>query len=281
MTLSYNIEDNDNFFTKEQLAWLIETDIPVNVIINSASEFDDRWLCTNDPLWNIRFSGRNISIDFNSTLFKDNLSFYQIKLIKIILIYYINENSPSTIDYISRHLVVFFKELKSINHDNILCFLKSATELNKNSWLFYSVLFLSRKLEAVGFFTSSNSYEDLEDKLLFIPRPKTGDFGVYKNIDNVLPSAVISLIENGLTEWATRYTPTLNSPKEKKELFTKIKELQVESQLLDCIILGLCFITGARPVQLSKIAVQDICIDAQSNLTTRFSVMIPYAKKRK
>lgn len=281
MTLSYNIEDNDNFFTKEQLAWLTETDIPVNVIINSASEFDDRWLCTNDPLWNIRFSGRNISIDFNSKLFKDNLSFYQIKLIKIILIYYINENSPSTIDYISRHLVFFFKELKSINHDNILCFLKSATELNKNSWLFYSVLFLSRKLEAVGFFTSSNSCEDLEDKLLFIPRPKTGDFGVYKNIDNVLPSSVISLIENGLTEWATRYTPTLNSPKEKKELFTKIKELQIESQLLDCIILGLCFITGARPVQLSKIAVQDICIDAQSNLTTRFSVMIPYAKKTK
>ncbi|MER1720178.1 site-specific integrase [Proteus terrae] len=73
----------------------------------------------------------------------------------------------------------------------------------------------------------------------------------------------------------------MNSPKEKKELFTKIKELQIESQLLDCIILGLCFITGARPVQLSKIAVQDICIDAQSNLTTRFSVMIPYAKKTK
>ncbi|WP_127162239.1 hypothetical protein [Entomomonas moraniae] len=159
--------------------------------------------------------------------------------------------------------------------------MKSATELNKNSWLFYSVLFLSRKLEAVGFFTSSNSYEDLEDKLLFIPRPKTGDFGVYKNIDNVLPSSVISLIENGLTEWATRYAPTLNSPKKKKELLTKIKELQIESQLLDCIILGLCFITGARPVQLSKIAVQDICIDAQSNLTTRFAVMIPYAKKRK
>lgn len=34
-------------------------------------------------------------------------------------------------------------------------------------------------------------------------------------------------------------------------------------------------------MQLSKIAVQDICIDAQSNLTTRFSVMIPYAKKAK
>ncbi|MEQ5294874.1 site-specific integrase [Providencia rettgeri] len=280
MTLSSKLERID-LFNSYQYTWIKNKELPVNLFINSASEFDDNWLKPNDTIWDFRFSGRDILIDFNSRTLFGNLEPHSLKLIKIILIYYITENSPSIIDKIARKLAIFLGEIKTLNHDSVLNFLQSITDTKREAWLFFSALFAIRKLDAEDFFVLTDKDESIEDKLLFIPRPKTGDFGVYKNIDNVLPSSVISLIENGLTEWATRYAPTLNSPKEKKERFTKIKELQIESQLLDCIILGLCFITGARPVQLSKIAVQDICIDAQSNLTTRFSVMIPYAKKAK
>ncbi|MEI9534265.1 site-specific integrase [Moellerella wisconsensis] len=280
MTLSSKLE-KINLFNSYQHTWIKNKELPVNFFINSASEFDDNWLKPNETIWDFRFSGRNIFIDFNSRTLFGNLDSHSLKLIKIILIYYIIENSPSIIDKIAIKLAIFLGEIKTLKHDSVLSFLQSITDTKREAWLFFATLFAIRKLDAEDFFVFTDRDESIEDKLLFIPRPKTGDFGVYKNIDNVLPSSVISLIENGLTEWATRYTPTLNSPKEKKELFTKIKELQIESQLLDCIILGLCFITGARPVQLSKIAVQDICIDAQSNLTTRFSVMIPYAKKTK
>lgn len=280
MTLSSKLE-KIYLFNPHQYTWIKNKELPVNLFINSASEFDNKWLKPNDTVWNLRFSGRNVSIDFNSKSLFGMLDFHSLKLIKIILIYYITENSPSIIDKIARSLAIFLGEVKILNHDSTLIFLQSITDTKREPLLFFAVLFAIRKLDAADFFVFTDRDESIEDKLLFIPRPKTGNFGVYKNIDNVLSSSVISLIENGLTEWAARYAPTLNSPKEKDELLIKIKELQIENQLLDCIILGLCFITGARPVQLSKIAVQDVFIDAQSNLTTRFSVMIPYAKKAK
>lgn len=220
MTLSSKLE-KINLFNSHQYTWIKNKELPVNLFINSASEFDDNWLKPNETIWNFRFSGRNIFIDFNSRTLFGNLDPHSLKLIKIILIYYITENSPSIIDKIARELAIFLGEIKTLKHDSVLSFLQNITDTKREAWLFFATLFAIRKLDAEDFFVFTDRDESIEDKLLFIPRPKTGDFGVYKNIDNVLPSSVISLIENGLTEWATRYTPTLNSPKEKKSYLQK------------------------------------------------------------
>jgi integrase len=50
----------------------------------------------------------------------------------------------------------------------------------------------------------------------------------------------------------------------------------------DAVILGLTYVTGARPVQLAKLAVKDLRIDTRNSETglIRYSLLLPYAKQR-
>src|SRR5690606_845239 len=52
-------------------------------------------------------------------------------------------------------------------------------------------------------------------------------------------------------------------------------------ELLYSSILGLVYVTGLRPVQLAKLAVEDIKIDTTRTIDQfhRYSILIPYAKQ--
>lgn len=51
----------------------------------------------------------------------------------------------------------------------------------------------------------------------------------------------------------------------------------------DAAILGLTYVTGARPAQLAKLAAKDLRIDTRNSETSliRYSILLPYAKQRR
>lgn len=55
------------------------------------------------------------------------------------------------------------------------------------------------------------------------------------------------------------------------------------SEVRNAAILGLAYVTGARPVQLARLAVKDVRIDTrnQESGLIRYSVFLPYAKQRR
>lgn len=130
---------------------------------------------------------------------------------------------------------------------------------------FYSILFGLKILcseEFPGF--TLEDYEDLE----FIPRPNAYNWDIYQDIDNLLEPFEKNMISKGLFEMATALA---------KGKSYDIRELKQAS------ILGLSYVTGARPVQLAKLAVRDLRIDT-CNINTgliRYSILLPYVKQRR
>lgn len=110
---------------------------------------------------------------------------------------------------------------------------------------------------------SLSNYDDLE----FIPRPINKNWGVYKEIDNILDKAEKNMISKGLLELANAVKNGVRINKNK---------------LKNAAMLGVIYATGARPVQISKLAAKDIYIDTRDlrNNITRYSIFLPYAKQR-
>lgn len=52
-------------FTKEQLEWIENIQLPKRLFLISATEFDDRYLYLHDD-WRYRFSGNNLAILFST-----------------------------------------------------------------------------------------------------------------------------------------------------------------------------------------------------------------------
>ncbi len=89
------------------------------------------------------------------------------------------------------------------------------------------------------------------------------------------------MIENGIQRWASKLTPQLKNKKDQVAHLNKIKRLINIDKLRDCVITGIIYYVGMRPVQLGKTAYKDIVIDTQNEHGNRFSILVPYAKKSK
>lgn len=130
---------------------------------------------------------------------------------------------------------------------------------------FYSISFGLKILCAEDFpgFTLDD-YEELE----FIPRPHSRNWGIYQEIDNILEPLEKNMISAGLFEMAAAI---------------RHGENYSLSTLRNAAILGLTYVTGARPVQLARLATKDLRIDTRNPETglVRYSVLLPYAKQRR
>ncbi|EFJ5916081.1 site-specific integrase [Escherichia coli] len=130
---------------------------------------------------------------------------------------------------------------------------------------FYYIIFGLKILCAEAFpgFTLDD-YEDLE----FIPRPHSHDWDIYQEIDHVLDPLEKSMISKGLFEMATSI---------------RYGENYSLNTIRDAAILGLTYVTGARPAQLAKLATKDLRIDTRNPETglIRYSLLLPYAKQRR
>lgn len=186
-----NISDA-HVFTSEQVAWLDGRDVPTRIYIRTAAEFDDRYVDSTGERWVYRFSGRNHAIDFSKSMHLRQLSDYVIKLIKIITKSYLSEYGGYFAPILANELGKTFKQLTAFSHSTLISVLES-TQDPKDQNTFYAVLYASRKLEVEGFFSSTDNGDDLEGKLLFVPRPPTSNWGIYSEIDNILPQAVADM----------------------------------------------------------------------------------------
>lgn len=283
MLLSSDVIDfkanSDALFTPTQLDWLNKQVIPRRLFLKSATEFDDNWVDTSTGRWEFRFSGKNLVIDFDKGHNFMLCSELTIKLIKLATISYLSDNSGYHSPVFASHVAKSLMDMDSLSHDSFISQLRKLSTDPKLHREFYSLLHALRKLDIKGFFKDIDGESDLEDKLLFVPRPAINNWGIYSEIDNILPPEVVSMVENGLHLWASRLTPRLRTKEEKQHHLAKMKKRVDINKLRDCIILGLSYAVGPRPIQISKIAVGNIYIDTEISELTRFAIAIPYSKK--
>lgn len=264
-------------YTKNQEAILNRFVIPDKLYIRSASEFDDKWISPINSRWEFRFSGENVVLDFGKNIHLKKHDFYGQKLIKLILIKYINEHSAARIDSLAFALAETLSSLNTLSHETVILYLQDKVDEGK----FYFVLYSLRKLEQLDFFIDTNREQDLEEKLIFIPRPFNSGWDVYREYGNIIPKHICAMIENGIVEYSERIKIEID---DSYPLFDGNYDSNFNEKLIqinDCIILGLSYYTGARPVQLSKLSFSDILVDATSMGITRYSISLPYAKKVK
>ncbi|ENC0649420.1 site-specific integrase, partial [Escherichia coli] len=205
-------------FTKEQLEWIENIQLPTRLFLLSATEFDDRYLYLHDD-WRYRFSGNNVAILFSTGKYFCDLSPVSLKLLKYLTIAYINENSASVADKFSQFIATTFKQIEVITRESLIAnmqMLVAKTEQNHSDCSqFYYTLYALRKLDRSGFFESKYDCDDLEDLLLEVPRPRNYNWARYQNLDLVIPEEVCLMIENGIQRWASKLCPKIDANENK------------------------------------------------------------------
>ncbi|HGF5099411.1 site-specific integrase [Vibrio parahaemolyticus] len=276
---------DDSPFSSEQITWISEIELPKRVFLKHADRSDDKTL-TLDEDWVYYFSGQRVNIGFKSSPIFSELGSAKVSLIKYIGLCYLREHSATNVPSLCYVLAHYFEKCERFTKATFLAHLEhlatNSDKIEGAKKAFYNTLYALRALDRVGFFKSTDdSKEDLEDQLLFIPRPTSDTFGVYENLDNVIPLEVCAMIQDGITRWASKLTPSLKSKAEIEAHLSNIKNKVSLDSLRDCVILGLTYYTGARPVQLAKLYASDIHLDAQNEAGNRFSLLLPFAKKSK
>lgn len=144
---------------------------------------------------------------------------------------------------------------------------KLRPKTDKHDFIFTSSQQSAKPLSYTSVHSICFNLEDYDD-LEFVPRPYLEHWGVYQEIDNILDPLEKNMICNGLFEMAS--------------LLRDGKSFS-HSEVRNAAILGLAYVTGARPVQLARLAVKDVRIDTrnQESGLIRYSVFLPYAKQRR
>lgn len=279
-----NPAQDDSLFTSEQVEWIDSIELTQRLLLINASEFDDQFLTLTSD-WRYRFSGENKAILFASGTNFVGLSSSSVKLLKYLTVEYIKENSASGADGFADRFAKTLAELEVVSRESLIAQLQELVArvhdgiyVNKD---FYYALYALRRLDRVKFFKSTGDKGDLEDLLLEVPRPKNANWGRYQNLDLVIPDEVCLMIENGVQLWASNLCPKLESKESKIKHFEKLKKVVKIDILRDCIIMGIVYYTGARPVQIGKMAGGDYVVDTMNEHGMRYSFLVPYAKKSK
>ncbi|MFS1998819.1 site-specific integrase [Vibrio breoganii] len=275
---------NNSAFSAKQLEWISQIDLPKRVLAKHADRTDDKTIALDED-WRFYQSGRERYVGFKSSPIFSELGSTKVSLIKYVALCYLREHKPTNIPDLCYSLAHYFKECDSftkasfLEHLKLLATQPTASE-SSAAKDFFHVLYALRALDRTGFFKSTDkATPDLEEQLLFVPRPIQDSFGVYENLDNVLPVEVCSMIQDGINRWASKLTPSLKSKAEIEAHLNAIKPKLSLDALRDCVILGLTYYTGARPVQLAKLYASDVRLDVQSEAGNRFSILIPFAKQ--
>ncbi|MBE8127103.1 site-specific integrase [Photobacterium damselae subsp. piscicida] len=272
-------------FTPQQIQWIEDIELPPRLFLKNATEFDDQFLSLAPSDWRYRFSGENKTILFASGKNFRALSSSSIKLLKHLTVEYIKENSASSANWFAQGLARIFAELESVSRESLIAkLLELVAKVDRNSLdnsHFYHTLYALRTLERGKFFKSTGDKGDLEDLLLEVPRPRNPNWGRYQNLDLVIPDEVSLMIENGVQRWASKLCPKLETKEAKIKHLDKVKRAIKINALRDCIIIGIVYYLGARPVQIGDMARGDYVVDTMNLYGMRYSLLVPYAKKSK
>ncbi|MCS0110207.1 tyrosine-type recombinase/integrase [Vibrio alginolyticus] len=277
-------QQGSSLFTVEQVEWIDAIELPQKLFLMNATEFDDQFLTLTSD-WRYRFSGANKAILFATGRNFRGLSSSSIKLMKHLTVEYIKENSASGANWFAEGLATIFRELEAVSRESMIAKLRElVNKVDRNqsdNSNFYFTLYALRRLDRSNFFKSTGDKGDLEDLLLEVPRPRNAYWGRYQNLDLVIPDEVCLMIENGVQLWASKLCPKLETKESKIKHFEKLKKTVKVDVLRDCIIVGIIYYTGARPVQFGKMAGGDYVVDTMNQHGMRYSFLVPYAKQPK
>lgn len=237
---------------------ILNVNIPASIYLKSADFFDDKYINSTSDSWVFDYSGSRCYAHYR----QDKISN---QLIKYICFRYASAKCPAQVPGVL-HAWSLATEHCITKSSFTFAVLKDYLETQEiEPRYFYYIIFGLKILCAEAFpgFTLDD-YEEIE----FIPRPHSNDWGIYQEVDNVLDPLEKNMISAGLFEMATAIRQGKNYSL---------------STLRDAAILGLTYVTGARPVQLAKLAAKDLRIETRNPETglVRYSVLLPYAKQRR
>lgn len=248
---------NDSIFSLELTSIVDKIKIPERIHLKSAGEFDDKFIFSAGPRWTFQYAGSRRHISF----IPDGIAE---KLTKYLCLIYASTRMPTYLPNFSHYwksAILYCNKKGEFSFNTLKAYIESS---DAEPLSFYSIMFGLKALclkECPGF--SMDNYEELQ----FIPRPCSDQWGIYQEIDNVISPLEKNMIVNGLFEMATSITSGKN---------------YILQEVIDAAILGLTYTTGARPVQLSRLAIEDIRVDTRDATSglVRYSVLLPYAKQR-
>ena len=251
-------DEGNSVYPPDLAQAIFELDIPDRIYLKTAMEFDDKYIVSKGDKWAFDYSGSRRYLVFN----QDHISN---KLNKYICFKYASTRFPTKLPALHldwRNIISYCREHGGFSLATLRLFIEKEDVDNAT---FYSVLF-GLKILCAETFPGFNleDYDDLE----FVPRPYLEHWGIYQEIDNILDPLEKNMICNGLFEMAS--------------LLRDGKSFS-HSEVRNAAILGLAYVTGARPVQLARLAVKDVRIDTrnQESGLIRYSVFLPYAKQRR
>ncbi|MNR83327.1 Phage integrase family protein [compost metagenome] len=233
----------------------------VNFLV--ADKFDDKFINSTNNIWRFYYSGQTENLDFSR--FSKN----ETVLIKFFLIAFIQKNSPSFLSRKFYSFSILINHLKnnnlSFSYENLKKILIEIAPLDNHQNTYGHIKFLL-KLLILEDFPNFDIEDDFELEL--IPRPKSFNSKLfYQQYEDSIDYPLISMIQKGF----------INLNQAIKDDFQGIDK----QTLIYSAILGLIYVTGLRPVQLAKLAVDDIKIDTTRTTDNfhRYSILIPYAKQ--
>ncbi|MFS1442208.1 hypothetical protein BCU50_010190 [Vibrio sp. 10N.286.46.E10] len=250
-------------FSASQKSAIEDLPVPKELTFLAAGQFDTKSILTDNPEWRFRYSGKEHALFVNRSICP-----YKNKIIKFSVSQYLIDKLPTNLV----NFVACIYELFDWFEKNKFEFSKRKIVdlLDRGDWddfqgnhrSFYSIIFLIRALSKYDFPIIG---EDIDDDLVLIARPQSDSFLVYQETDNVISNETLTLILNGLWEMSKSFDEGFSFE---------------TSHLMDASILGLEYVTGARPVQLDKLVASDFSVDTsvKKREIGRYSIAIPYAK---
>ena len=262
LALEFLDYSSHRLFSEAQISKIESLHIPTLIRFMLADRYDTKFINSTYDTWEFIYSGLKNTIKF------DGLDSHEVKLLKYFLAYYIQVNSPSSLYMSFNKLKSVFNEFAERNMSfSYVSFETILLELAKNtssSREYYRVKFFVKLMfsEAFELFEESD-----EDKLEILERPSSFNSQLfYQETEDAVDKPTVTMIQNGFAK--------LNS---------EILEGQsiADNVIKNASILGLVYVTGMRPVQLSKLSVEDIKIDTytKEGENMRYSILVPYAKQ--
>ncbi|MDH2518617.1 MULTISPECIES: site-specific integrase [Acinetobacter calcoaceticus/baumannii complex] len=252
-----------NILSNNQKQALKQIKLPKVVKFLLADKFDDKFLVVSDKVWTIYYSGKTERLKFS--IFEEDIT----TLLKFFLISFIQKNTPSGLAnkfYSFVFLMKFLQERKYLfNYESLKAFLIEISDQKEYEGCYSHIKFLLRLL-IIESFPGFEIEDDFE--LGIIPRPKAFNSHLfYQEYEDVIDYPTITMIQQGFAK--------LNAQ-------LKNHSEQIDNKtLLNASILGLIYASGLRPVQLAKLAAEDIRLDSTREIDqfNRYSILIPYAKQ--
>lgn len=252
-----------NILSNNQKQALKQIKLPKVVKFLLADKFDDKFLVVSDQVWTIYYSGKTERLKFST--FEEDIT----TLLKFFLISFIQKNTPSGLAnkfYSFVFLIKFLQERKYLfNYESLNAFLIEIADQTEHEGCYSHIKFLLRLL-IIENFPGFEIEDDFE--LGIIPRPKAfNSHFFYQEYEDVIDYPTTTMIQQGFAK--------LNAQ-------LKNHSEQIDNKtLLNASILGLIYASGLRPVQLAKLAAEDIRLDTTREIDqfNRYSILIPYAKQ--